>query len=401
MQVSSTNTFLERGPVAFSPRRLKGNVSYQAPFCAEQNVQPDEKKEKPDSKFGIKTATNVIGVAAWLLLVGYSIKNLKMLQKKHPETMLRDLKDVKKIAKSYMENSGAKGQTIEGALEGNKNKGIIKTFFNIGDKFQNAKMKVGSELFTNLLYAFGTLVVLPTVVLLSPSKKGTTNEDKFFTVLRQPLSVAATLGLQFTFDKLIDKNVPEAMKQNKLEDASILDKDGKIIVKDKKGNVLLDNIKKIKYNVDSAKEGFKETVSHILNKDELKDITELKSFEDDAVESYERKFRDVINDKYSKLGVNLEELSQKGSKASFLEKLKSVNPLEAKNMDEAFTKFETMTQVVHNNKKTLQNCKTFTNVVFASIIGCTFLNVVYGKTMKALKKAKSDKTKNNEAKEVK
>lgn len=369
MQVS--NLTFGKGSLETNFLRINKKALPQTAFGAESKCeQKNEKKEGSNEKLSFKTISNALGVVAWLFIVGYSIKDLKMLQKEHPESIIRGLKDAKKGAKNYIENKvGEKTQTIDAALEGQKNKGLVKFFYNLGDKFQKAKMKLGGELFNNLLYAFGTLVVMPAVVILSPSKKETSKEDKFFTVLRQPLSVGATLGMQFTFDKLIDKYVPEVLKKN--DD----------------------------YNIDTAKSNFKKSTEKLLTGDEINSIFDLKTFEEESADTYKGKIKDILNEKFK---LNLGSLDEIDKKAEIFENFKKIKPTEAKKMEEISAGLKAMANVINNNKMAVQKSKTIVNVVAASIIGCTFLNVIYGKTMKGIKNLNKQKqVEKNEAKEVK
>lgn len=342
-------------------------------------------KEENKNVFAFKTATNILGVAAWLFVVGYSLKNLKLLQRKSPEIIAGKAKTLKKRTLNYIEKAADSDtvKNIDNALENTSQKGLRKAIYKMGEAFQGFKMRMGDELFNNMTYAFGTLVVLPTVVLFSPiGKKESSKEDKFFTVLRQPISVAATLGMQFTFDKLISKHVPEVLRKNSLEDKSILDKDGKIKIVDEKGQVLSENLAKIKYNSDSAKEGFKKSVKGLLADNEIDELFNLRSFEDDAPGTYENKFKDILNDKYNPFGLHLKDLRDTDS----LNKFKAVQKEKVIAVEKTLDAFKQYIKVLDNNIRAVTKTKIMVNVLFASVIGCTFLNVVYGKVMILAKK---------------
>lgn len=362
-----------------------------------------EKEEKNNKNTSmIKTATNIAGVVAWLFVVGYSIKNLKLLERKAPENVKEAAKTMGQKALREIEKKDDAGSAITEALEGCNHKGIRKFFQGLGEKFQNAKMNLGSELFTNLLYAFGTLIVMPAVVLFSPiGKKNSTKEDKHFAVLRQPLSVAATLGMQFTFDKLIGKYVPEVLKQNKLEDASILDQDGKIKLFDAGKKVIRENFEKIKYNTDAAKDGFKALAKAALSEDEIKEMFTKRSFESESSSMFQGKLKDLLNIQYKENGLNVTDMVKllKGEDESF-NNLAKAKP-EVKQLIEDFKTFVT---ILDRNEMAVQKSKTWVNVIAASAIGCTFLNVIYGKFMKSMikhKKEHNDNNNNEIAKEVK
>lgn len=89
------------------------------------------------------------------------------------------------------------------------------------------KLKKNSEELTNnLVYGFGTLVVMPLVIMFSPfGKKDATKEDRFFTILRQPISFATLFAMQLTFDKIFKSLVGNLNKYKLLD--GIKGKDGK------------------------------------------------------------------------------------------------------------------------------------------------------------------------------
>ncbi|HNW25414.1 MAG TPA: hypothetical protein PLG15_02730 [Candidatus Gastranaerophilaceae bacterium] len=371
-------------------------------------AQPAQKVEEPKEKGSfIKKATNFLGVAAWLFMVGYSIKKLRLLEPSYHENVAKSAKNYSKRTLSYIEKlADPEAANISKVLEEKGFKGpskfVRKAFYGIGDWFQNWKMNMGSELVNNLTYAFGTLVVMPLVVLFSPfGKKNSSKEDKAFAVLRQPLSVAATLGMQFTFDKLIDKYVPEVLKQNKFEEPAIVGENGKIVWKNQNNEFLADNFNKIIYNKDEAKEAFKEYAKNVLSEDEIKELFTDRSFEEGSTSELKTRLKDILNKKYAEAGLKLDkienvEVNDINRKASSFSEFKKIEKIAAENIEDLLVKFKKFASVLDNNKMAIQKCKTGVNVVAASIIGCTFLNVIYGKFMKALKKPQEQ-----QAKEVK
>ena len=390
-----------------SPKQNKQIVFGQEP-TQKQEKEPEEKK----GGISVKTATNVLGVLAWLGVVGYSIAKLKLYNPKSPEMVAEAAKKLDKKVLSLIENAESNGvDNVNDAFKNSKFKGVRKAFSSMGDWFQNAKMRVGSELFNNLLYAFGTLVVMPLVVIYSPfGKKNSTKEDKQFAVLRQPLSVAATLSMQFTFDKLIDKFVPEVMKQNKFEDKLILGSDGKIQYKDANGKFMHENFNGVKYNFDSIKEGFKELLKvkqedgglkGLLTEDEVKELFEKRSFDEESSSVLKDKLKEIFNERHKEL--DLESLDDAIENKLNFQKFKNKNHKAAEAIEKVLEKFKQVINVLDNNKIAVQKYKTGVNVIAASIIGCTFLNVIYGKTMKSMKKHKDETlaTQSQNAKEVK
>lgn len=389
-------------------KQIKGKVSFG------QEPPAEEQEEKKKNGLTFKRLTNVLGVAAWIGVVGYSIVNLKLLKPQSMERILASAKKNQKIIKVVKEKiENTDPNAIKNEFEGKSLKKVRNYVYNMGENLQNIKTKLGDELFNNGLYAIGTLIIMPLVVLFSPfGKKNSSKEDKTFAVLRQPLSVAATFGMQLTFDKLIDKYVPEVMKQNKLEDKSILNENGEIKLKDEHGKFSFENFEKIKYNTDSAKDGFKELfkvkieeggLKGILDESEIEKIFKDKSFEKDAASTRQGKLKEILNKKYE--GLKLKSLDDLHGESESVKKFKAENPQIAENLEKLLTRFKKLTTTLDNNTMAIQKSKTMVNVIAASIIGCTFLNVIYGKSMKAYKSHKNEKqnqpNNQNDAKEVK
>ena len=377
----------------------------------EQGPSTGKQEETERNGLTFKKFTNILGVAAWLGVVGYSLFKLKLLNRKSPDVILDLAKNHAKQAQSDAENaaakiSTAKSEKIEEVLANNPKARIIKTFKGMGDWFQGQKMRLGTELFNNITYSFGTLFVMPAVVLWSPfGKKNSSKEDKTFAVLRQPLSVAATLGMQYTFDKLIGKYVPEVIKQNMLEDSSIF-KDGKFVPSEA-------NYEKIRYNSAIAKDGFKILAKDFLTESEMNDLLTAKSFEDEkATGTFEEKLKEILNTKYGEGKGNLklqklEDIYKNDiykSEGSF-SKFKAVNPADAENIEKLLIKFKKYMEVLSRQEMSTTKSKVWVNILAAAAIGCTFLNVIYGKSMKAYKSNKNNKIdlpgNQDKAKEVK
>lgn len=360
----------------------------------DEKIVIDKEPEDKSSRFSFKTATNVLGVAAWIGIVGYSILDLKMFRKKNPETTIRRLKNFSKKALLKSEETADPNakENISKALNGSKlKKGIYKT----GSWFQNQSIKWGGELFNNFTYAFGTLVVMPLVVLFSPfGKKNSSKDDKFFAVMRQPLSVVATLSLQYTFDRMMEKYLPRVMKSNVMEDSSILHKEGKdkgkIKYLDENGKFISENYKKIKYNSDGVKDVFKnlfevdrdkDGLKGLLNKEEIDSIFTRASYESDSSGTYATKLKNVLKEKFK--GLNIEKLDDILNETESFKSFKNTNANEAKAVKDITENFRQVAKVFDSNKLSMQKSKIGLNVIAASVIGCTFLNVIYGKFMKS------------------
>ena len=369
---------------------------------------PEEECKK--KKLTAKKVTNILGVAAWLALVVYGAKTTKIFRKNSPENLEGQIKSTKSAIKAAKENiECARSGVDETAQLG----WVGKKLYSLGNWVQNATNKFGKELFNNFIYAFGTLVVMPTVVLLSPTKKEDSKKgDKLFTILRQPFSVAATLIMQYTFDKVLSKKLPDVIKHNMLENKEFLMENGHFVGPDNKISSkidLKDILDKIKYNTADGEEALKLLTNlepskgglkGIFTADELKEI-----FDEGKLKSYEKKdfayLQNKLFEKFSeKTGINRDQLPltyKKGrltkERAVFdvltdskLLQDAGVNlPENAKAAAEQIKKFLN----IHNRKEIItQRTKVGVNVVLAAPIACTFLNVIYGKAMKAIRPEK-------------
>lgn len=366
--------------------------------------------EEKKKSFSFKKATNIAGVLAWLGLVAYGAKTTKILNKNSAESAERSISSARKQIKGALENVGY----VRSGVDENANMNFIqKSFYKIGNWVQNATNKQGKELFNNLIYAFGTLVVMPTIVLLSPQKKENSEKgDKLFTILRQPFSVAATLIMQFTFDKVLSKKIPDVIKSNRLEDQSLLEsgkflteKDGKMVAKN--GVNITELLEKIRYNTDDAEKVLQELtdiepskggLKGVVTRDELKamfDSENMKSYQSKDVKYVTNKLFDVIKRKF---GIADGEIpTEMKTKLGFKKDKPIFDVLTGGNLDDAVkaklgADGENVAKVMKKfinifNRKELitQKTKVGVNVALAAPIACTFLNVIYGKAMKALK----------------
>ena len=389
--------------------RNQDNITYQVPSFTNEKASDGEKRGK---KLSVKKATNILGVAAWLALVAYGAKTTKIFRKNSPEMLEKNIKEAQAAIKAAKENIA---HAREGLDEKEGLSWLGKKFYSLGNWVQNATNKFGKELFNNFIYAFGTLVVMPTVVLLSPTKKEDSKKgDKFFTILRQPFSVAATLIMQYTFDKVLNKKLPDVIKHNMLENKEFLMENGHFVGPDNKISSkidLKDILDKIKYNTADGEEALKLLTDLEPSEGGLKGIftaNELKEiFDESKLKSYEKKdfayLQNKLFEKFSeKTGINRDQLPltyKKGrltkERAVFdvltdskLLQDAGVNlPENAKAAAEQIKKFLN----IHNRKEIItQRTKVGVNVVFAAPIACTFLNVIYGKGMKLIRPEKKE-----------
>jgi len=86
----------------------------------------------------------------------------------------------------------------------------------------------------------------------------------------------------------------------------------------------------------------------------------------------------------------LEDLKDKAA----IDKLRTTHAEKAADVEKLLATFKKFTRVLDKNTITITKFKILTNVIFASAIGCTFLNVVYGKFMMVVKKYKEQRKQN-------
>lgn len=368
---------------------------------------PQETTEQGNKKgLSFKKITNILGVAAWIGMAAYSTKKLDLLNPKSYSKLASKADKASTKTLSMVEKCDTTAKDIINALSTSSKKGARNMAYKIGDGFNGIKSSIGSELFNNLLYAFGTLVVMPLVVLFSPiGKKNSSKDDKISAVVRQPISVAAILGMQFTFDKLISKYVPEAMKQNLTENKNILDDKGKIKLFDKKGKFSRENFDQIKYNKDAAVDGYKKMfdvsthkggLKGTLNKSEVAQLFAARTYDSGTSTDIYDKLKDVLNAKYGK--------NKKIDNIFDMAQIKKSHPFTAGKIEKLVEATKKLGKVIDNNKMAVQKTKIMVNVLFASAIACTFLNVVYGKFIKWMDSRGAQKTaqpQENQVKEAK
>lgn len=314
-----------------SAQNRKAYSSNIIAFGKEPAQVPQKEGEEKKKGFSVKKFTNVLGVALWIGAVsGYLITQVK-----RPKGQ----KIMDKLSKTEKAITGVADNLKEASKTDKKKDGLG---FRLGLTF-NKWSEQNKELFNNLVYGFGTVVVMPLVILFSPfGKKKSSKEDKVFTVFRQPLSFATMFTMQLTVDKLLKGFVPKFVDKNIFEDKDNI-KDGKII-----------DYEKLKYNSKVFKEKYSEKLKDC--KVDGKDIKELFKFSDFA--EAEGMLRKILPS-----GKDFADMSPKLKKYF---KVKGKEDLLA-------------TTIV-----------ILTNVFFSAPVGCTMLNVIYGKSMKKLKPEKSE-----------
>lgn len=304
---------------------------------SENNSQPSEEKK---SGVSVKKITNVAGMVLGLGAISAIVLS-KKLRPKDVKIAEKQAKDVKK-AQDAIANLKDK-VTVD--------KTGMNKYFKIGLWFDKVSSQ-NKELFNNILYGVGTVVVMPLVILFAPfGKKKSSPEDKAAAVFRQPLSFATMFSMQLTVDKLFSDIVPKFVKKNSFE------KD----IKDASGKMIYDNIR---FNSGDYKKHLEE---------QFKTVAGLSA----------EKASDLF-----KTGTDLDSMKTELSKSCSPEKIKAVLP-----------KVEKYFKIKGEEKLLVQSVVILGNVLFSAPVGCTMLNVIYGKSMKAMHPPKGpDKVKDNSEK---
>ena len=338
MQVESGRAYEISSGLIDSRKKFVSKVSASSPLKNGKQLyfgQAAPAQEQEKKGWGFKRISNVglssIGVAAIILPTLFRMKRpaiTKLLEKNEKSVKNIDgIKDgIEKVIEKTSENLPKKNM-----------------FVKCGDYMHKVSTK-NKELVNNLIYGFGTVVVMPAVILFSPlGKKESSKEDKWFTVARQPLSFATMFSMQLTMDKEIKSLMPKLIKGGYLEKDNIRDaaKKGEL-----KGNLL----QEIRYDEKTLKKAFLEKVGDLKLKDKIDDVLK-KGNEKEIKEA----FKKLIKGDTSKVAKDSVKLLDN---YLFVQK------------KSAFVK---------------ESLVVLANVLFSIPVGCTLLNVIYGKSMKAIK----------------
>lgn len=304
----------------------------------ENNSQPNEEKK---SGISVKKATNAAGIVLGLGSITAIVLSRK-LRPKDVKIAEKEAKDVKK-AQDAIANLKDKVTT---------DKSKMNKYFKAGlwfDKIAGQR----KELFNNILYGVGTVVVMPLVILFAPfGKKKSSPEDKAAAVFRQPLSFATMFSMQLTVDKLFSDLVPKFIKKNSFE-KNINDASGK--------PTLYENIR---FNSGVYKKHLEE---------QLKTVAGVSA----------EKVSDML-----KTASDVDSMKKELDKCCSAEKIKAVLP-----------KVQKYFKIKNEEKLLVQSVVILGNVLFSAPVGCTMLNVFYGKSMKAMHPPKGpDKVTDNSEK---
>ena len=189
------------------------DLSFKAKKANENEEGKGEKKV-----FSFKKLTNILGTVAGIgIITGSAIymkrrpQWMKILNKEHGELD-------KKIA-----NAIERAERAIRIGEGKEKKGNF--WYRSGAWIQEKVERIGDELSNNLLYGIGTCCIMPLVLAFSPiGKKNSTKEDKFFAIVRQPISFATMFSIQLTNDKMFSRWSKNIIGQNILESDEIVKK---------------------------------------------------------------------------------------------------------------------------------------------------------------------------------
>ena len=166
-------------------------------------------EDKTKEKWTIRKTVDAVTVVSYIALLGSALYMksrkspfVKLVEKRHAieqaaNTLTNELKEVANVTT---------GKQKEGNF-------LYKLFDKFGKYKENSE-----ELTNNCVYGFGTLVVMPLVILFSPiGKKDATPEDRTFTVLRQPISFATVFAAQLSFDKIFKSLMKDLNKYDLLK----------------------------------------------------------------------------------------------------------------------------------------------------------------------------------------
>lgn len=317
-------------------------------FGAQAVVTTDE----PKKKFGAKKLTNILGTVLGIGIIGFSAYSLA----KRPKWM-----KVQGKQKALETSISSALNRYKDAIE--INSGIQKKgnfWYRLGYKTNALVDRIGEELSNNLLYGIGTVGVMPLVINFSPiGKKNSSKEDKMYATLRQPLSFATMFSIQLTNDKMFKRWTNGIMDQNLLETDAV-----KKAIQDGSIDEVLDDIK---YADGALKKHFEKVADNLLGESG-------KLTADEKNILYKMKNAEFQHN-------TLLEFLKDGSK-------RKVTP---ENIETIMKHFDRYTKAAGNKRLVGETLKIASNVIVSQFIGCTLLNVIYGKVMKRAEIKKQDK----------
>lgn len=355
----------------------------------ENQIEDKQKDSNPDlakkaKKLTVRKVIDMATIASYALFIGSAIYF------NHAHSPLEKLSS--KLSKNAIKTKSLK-ESLEHQAEiitGKSGKGnwVYRLFSYFGKNKENS-----AELTNNLIYGFGTLVVMPLVILYSPfGKKSATKEDRTFTLLRQPISFATVFALQYTFDEITKYLIP------KMNSYGLLDTVTKKSTNGKQVNILYSRDKAL----DKIKEFFSARINHneercfhfddaefnrLSNKKPLHHgrIKSLLGFNQDMKLLNEfklRKFITIIEEYAGKPG-------KEGDLKNVLE-LKALLNNYIKDAPELVDHLENLVFSATRSKAMKELLTVGANSIFSQALGIMMLNFVYGKMMKSYVKWKKD-----------
>ncbi|MBO7672444.1 hypothetical protein J6S88_03450 [bacterium] len=320
------------------------------------NVANEEGEKK---KFGFKKLTNILGTALGIGIICVSAISLA----RRPKWMKLQGKQ-----KGLEAKINAAANRFNDAVEINTGKQKKGNFlYRLGHKTNAIVDRVGEELSNNLLYGIGTVIVMPLVILFSPfGKKNSSKEDKKYAVYRQPLSFATMFSIQLTNDKMFKRWTNAIMDQNLLETDAV-----KNAIKEGNAESVVDDIK---YADGTLKKIFESFADNVLGDAKL-------SAEEKGI-LYKMKNAEMQH-------TQLEEFLKDTAKRSVSEE----------NIKNILKHFDRYTKAAGNKRLVGESLKIVSNVLISQFVGCTLLNVIYGKMMKHNEIKKQDKLAHEQMKE--
>lgn len=352
--------------ISFAQNRLKHAEKPAEPkpdsvnFGAETAVTTDEPKKK---KFSVKKLTNIVGTVAGIGIIGFSAVSLIFGRPKWMK-----LQGKQKALETKISSAATRFQDAIDINKGKQQRGGF--LYRLGHKTNALVDRIGEELSNNLLYGIGTVGVMPLVILFSPfGKKNSSKEDKKYAVYRQPLSFATMFSIQLTNDRMFKRWTNGIMDQHLLETDKV-----KEAIKNSK---IDDVLEEIKYADGPLKSFFEKTANKIL-----KDAGALELTSEEKGILYKMKNAAMQHE-------TLEEFLKDTSKRT----------VSKENIENILKHFDRYTKAAGNKRLVGETLKIASNVIVSQFIGCTLLNVIYGKVMKRAEIKKQDKLATAEMKE--
>lgn len=402
-------------------RKIKFLASNQNTLNVDKGKElSTDKPEKPKSRWTGRKVVDAFTVTAYAAIIATAIAAKKirrpLIKEAEEKEAASKIKKLKTEALLYKANIDI-GKHEKGSW-------LYRCFNVLGKWSEESK-----ELTNNIVYGFGTLAIMPLVILFSPiGKKDASKEDRFFTVLRQPISFATVFAAQLTFEKLF-----KTLATN-LNDFALLDgvtlKNGKkpyfsnkAMLKDLQDTFQNGkNITEFSFNEEALAnypEAQEILSEHIEGGDKVHEDKRGKKF-DIKIEPKGNKFKleefserivEIINSMGEKPVVNKEVIDTETGKVKidpktgkkmtetvkYFEKLQGLVAHYEKDYPTLFEKLENMSYGAVRSNALKETSAVIANSVISQALGIMMLNFVYGKMMKKVSKARQSKEQNQAA----